>query len=334
MSARASAAAVRANLARFRTHQRMVDKWGEPMVAAAASYLAELQGSERFLSLALPALQEALAPLDPLGQNRPRLECFLGLPEARPGTPLHLAEVMQSRLGGQVPLARIQVFARGHAAGLMALAEACQRLRHGEGLCMVGGVDTYLQPEALEWLDAQGLFKSPSQRWGFIPGEAASFCLLASEAAVKRHGLRTLGRILSVSVAHEERTRRAGGICLGEGLTRALSGALEALAPGRKVDQVIGDLNGERYRTDEYGFSLNRLSERFTDGSRIRTPADCWGDVGAASGPLFLILSAISAMRGYAPGPLALVWTSAEGGERAAALLELPIKPGGRAPWR
>lgn len=84
LSARASAAAVRAGVCRFLESNCLVDKWGEPMVTAAASYLAAgLRGSERFLALGLPALQEALAPLEALGSARPPVQLFLGLPEPR-----------------------------------------------------------------------------------------------------------------------------------------------------------------------------------------------------------------------------------------------------------
>ena len=92
---------------------------------------------------------------------------------------------------------------------------------------------------------------------------------------------------------------------------------------------MICDQNGEAYRADELGFMLVRLSERFRGGSDFLAPADCWGDVGAASVPLFVILAAAAAERGYARGPHYLVWASSEGGERGAALLRLNIEPQG-----
>jgi 3-oxoacyl-[acyl-carrier-protein] synthase-1 len=90
---------------------------------------------------------------------------------------------------------------------------------------------------------------------------------------------------------------------------------------------MICDQNGEPYRADEFGFALVRLSERFSGGSDFLAPADCWGDVGAASGPLFVALAAAAAERGYARGPYYLAWASSESGERVAALLGLDIKP-------
>jgi len=91
---------------------------------------------------------------------------------------------------------------------------------------------------------------------------------------------------------------------------------------------VLCDQNGEAYRADEYGFSLTRTHRFFVDGSDFTAPADCWGDVGAASGPLFLMLAAAAAQKGYARGRWTLAWTSAEGGERSAALVHAEIVKG------
>jgi 3-oxoacyl-[acyl-carrier-protein] synthase-1 len=82
-------------------------------------------------------------------------------------------------------------------------------------------------------------------------------------------------------------------------------------------------MNGEPYRADEYGFTVARTSERFVDAADFLAPADCWGDVGAASGPLYLGLAAAAGRRRYSQGPYWLAWTSSESGERCAALLHV-----------
>jgi 3-oxoacyl-[acyl-carrier-protein] synthase I len=64
------------------------------------------------------------------------------------------------------------------------------------------------------------------------------------------------------------------------------------------------------------------LGEYFDDPTAYLSPAECWGDVGAASGPLFAMLACQAVMRSYAKGPRTLLWTSSEGGQRAVALLE------------
>ena len=209
----------------------------------------------------------------------------------------------------------------------MALDAAFRQIQSGETeLCLVGGVDSYLDAEMLEWLDRTEQLHSEANTWGFAPGEAAGFCLLASERAARRYSLTPLLQINAAATAIETNLIRTETVCTGRGLTEAFRGALAGLpepAAGieDKVHQTICDMNGERYRADELAFTICRTSERFVDASKFLAPADCWGDVGAASGPLFVGLAAAAAQQGYAPGPHTLVWTSSDRGERAAALV-------------
>ena len=56
------------------------------------------------------------------------------------------------------------------------------------------------------------------------------------------------------------------------------------------------------------------------DSAHFLAPADCWGDVAAAGAPLHLALASIAGAKGYARGNVSFIWSSAEGGERSAAL--------------
>jgi len=105
-------------------------------------------------------------------------------------------------------------------------------------------------------------------------------------------------------------------------------GVVTSLPDNVKIDYTLCDQNGEAYRADEVGFMLCRLSEYFADPSDYMAPADCWGDVGAASGPLFINMIISASEKGYAKGPYTLLWASSEGGERTAALFRAGIKEG------
>ena len=83
-------------------------------------------------------------------------------------------------------------------------------------------------------------------------------------------------------------------------------------------------MNGEPYRADEFGFTALRTKEHFESASDFVAPADCWGDVGAVGGLLHIVLACAAAAKGYAGGELAFAWASAEGGQRAAALVAAP----------
>ncbi|HEX5745116.1 MAG TPA: hypothetical protein VFZ09_02670 [Archangium sp.] len=325
-SAPMSAASVRAGIVRFAEHPFMVDGAGAPMVVSAASYVpATVLGLERYLALAVPAMMEALEPLAQVLPSLRPVPVALGLPLERSELPprsqvaSRLEAALEGPLEGRVRISRVH--SAGHAAGLLALQTAAEWLNQGAELCLVGGVESYIEPEILEWLDRREQLKSQTHRWGFVPGEAAAFCLVASERVMSRYGLRPLARVTAVASAIEQDRPDTGRVCTGIGLTRALQGALAALPSGAKVDHVFGDLNGERSRADEYGFSIARLGERFVDATEVCTPADCWGDVGAASGPLFVNLAVAARLRRYARGPWSLLWTSSESGDRCAALV-------------
>jgi 3-oxoacyl-[acyl-carrier-protein] synthase-1 len=312
----------------------LINKVGEPTIVARASYLSgDAAAIERFIKLALPAAKEALAPLAGLVGNFQTIPVILGLPAERPGIPggfgSQLAERFQDLEEGSSRISSLEMIPHGHAAGLMALEAGYRKIQNGSfDFCLVGGIDSYLEPETLEWLEEGDQLHSSNNPWGFVPGEAAGFCLLTSCRFAERYNLPVLGRVLAVSTAYEKNLIKTGAVCTGKGLSEVVQKVLPALpAPDARVDQTICDLNGEPYRADEFGFTAARTSERFVAATEFLAPADCWGDVGAASGPLFVSLAAAASLKGYAKGPHTLIWTSSEGGERTAALLRSEVRP-------
>jgi 3-oxoacyl-[acyl-carrier-protein] synthase-1 len=260
------------------------------------------------------------------------------LPPARPGQAA-MGEVIAAQLAKSLrdaaSVRSVKTVEAGHAAGLVALESACAKPEVGqEEFQLIGGVDSYLEPETLESLESceQLHGAGPANNaWGFIPGEAAGFCLLASRGACDRYELTGRCQLQSIATAREKNLIKTDTVCLGHGLAEAWRRALAALPDDAKVAQMICDLNGEPYRADEFGFALARMSERFVSGSDFSAPADCWGDVGAASVPLFMVLAAAAAERRYAVGPHYLLWASSESGERGAALLHLDVNPRARS---
>ena len=318
-----TASAVRAKMNRFAEHPYMLDQAGEPMIVAMDAELPEeVIDSTWFIQLAVPAVLEALRPVK---KFRLPIVLFIGFPAQRPGLPSNLMTEMElnlaKELGGH--FSPIQIFACGQAATLLAMEQATQLIHHKQAdLCLVGGVDSYLPPETLEWLDFHERLHSNRHRYGFIPGEAAGFCLLASQRAVQRLPLKSLAHLSAVASAYEKNRINTDTVCIGEGLTSVFHQVFQTLeATPHRVEQIFCDLNGERYRADEYGFSVLRTREYFVDPSHFIAPADCWGEVGAATGTLLINLAVVAAMKGYAKGELSLIWTSSEGGERGAVLL-------------
>lgn len=331
----ATAAAVRAGISMIEEHPFMIDRFGQPMmVSMDAGADPGLSGTGRMLALALDPALEALAPVLEGARDLPPVMLMIAAPEVRPGWPEHrdrdVARALAARLAKTIPLGTLRHAAVGNAGGIAAFDHAVAALRDGDcELCLVGGIESYLEPETLEWLDENEQLHSEGNIYGFCPGEGAGFCLLATARTAARLGLPVLLEVVSAASARESKPIKTRTVCIGEGLSAAFRKAF-ARAPADlpPVDHTICDMNGERYRGNEFGFSMLRSAGGFREDADFQTPADCWGDLGAASGPLFAVLAAAAAAKGYAAGPLTMIWGSSEAGLRAAALLRDPAAQG------
>ena len=223
----------------------------------------------------------------------------------------------------------VRTVLKGHSAGLMVLETGSKLvLQRSSEFCVIGGVDSYIDPDTLDWIEDNEQLHKPSNAWGFLPGEAAAFCLICSRNTAHKYNLPIRVQLVAISTALEKNKIKTKTVCIGQGLTQAVMNVMQALPKESLIDYTICDQNGEAYRADEFGFMLARLSEYFNDPSDYMAPADCWGDVGAASGPLFINLITFAAEKGYSKDPYTLLWTSSEGGERTAAIFLTDIKEG------
>lgn len=309
----------------------MIDRNGEPMVVAADSLLAaDCPALDRLLALVHSACAEALSTIGHEAVHRGGLSIFVGLPEPRPGLPEDLVHCLvaglRKALSPEWSPDRIIAVQKGHSAGLLAVAMAAEQARGGSSaLHLAAGVDSYLDPLTLEWLDANDQLHSIHNAWGFVPGEAAGCCLVGNTDAAVAAGIERPPIIQASALASERNRIKTDTVCVGEGLSQVLDQSTSGLTTGLRVDELITDMNGEPYRAEELGYAIVRHSKRFADASGYTAPADCWGDVGAASGPLFAVLAEAAARRGYASGPRTVCCTSSEAGERAALLIEAPV---------
>jgi 3-oxoacyl-[acyl-carrier-protein] synthase I len=183
LSAPATAAAQRASVPGHAAHPFMIDRAGEPMIVSRVPWgEQELDGTARIIELALPAAREAVGSF---ARERP-IDLLLALPEPRPGLAAGYAPIVETALiDGLTPDLRIgrhRAVAGGHAAGLAFISQAAALLaREPDALLLVGGVDSWVVPETLEWLDELEALHTTTMPWGFCPGEAACFCLLGGE---------------------------------------------------------------------------------------------------------------------------------------------------------
>lgn len=329
----AAAAAVRCGISAYAEHPFMIDKHGEPMVVGRADWLEEtLPLADRIVTLAVDAAQEAIFPLShsslsaQLPSLRQQISVHLALSaETLPDPSLRQTILDRFAVGASFPGADTSIapIAEGHAGGLLALENACRQLHRGEAsLCLVGGADSWIDPQRLEAIDIAGRLHSVNNSWGFTPSEGAGFCLITTGAMAHRLGLAPLAELLAVATAQETKLMGTKTVCIGEGLTTAFRGVLD---PRHPVTHSYCDFNGETYRADEYGFAICRTRDGFEDAGSFTAAAECWGDVGVASGPLAVALPLAAWARGYAKGSVSLAWSSsARYSLRAAALLKQP----------
>ncbi|WP_437708914.1 beta-ketoacyl synthase N-terminal-like domain-containing protein [Sorangium sp. So ce448] len=315
----------------------LIDRAGEPMVTCRLPSIGDhVMGLDRLVALGGPALTQAAFPWLSAERQRRRaarpLPVVVALPpRSRPGFDPRLESQILAGLEArsQVPIdharSALVLGCRGGAA--QAFEIALQRLGSGEhDAVAVGGVDSFFDPDALEWLDRELRLHSMRTENGFIPGEGAAFVVLAARG--RAGSLPRLGQVLGVAVAAEPRPYGSDEPCLAAGITSAVKRAAAAVgAKARRIPWVMNDVVNERHRVDEWSYVMARAFESFTPDVICEQPLLKTGDLGAASAPLMLAMATVRWGTRCAPGDCVLIGAHAEGPERGALLASLdPVR--------
>ena len=274
------------------------DKRGRRVGACAAESL-ELVGYERMLALAAPALSEAARGLGPL-------PLILALPESgRPDDDERfdgpVLAALSEKCGVPLDLERSRVIRQGHAGGAVALALALS-----EPEVLVGGVDSYLHPDVIAWLDDDCRLHAEGAEDGFIPSEGAAFALVQKRT---KHPLAIVAGVETGMELEEPN------------VAHTMTTMVHALVDG-DVDWVLSDLNGERHRLREWMLVERRAA--LGDPIRHDRLPQAMGDVGAATCAMMVALSCHWWKAGCAPSSQMLGVLQSEGAERGAVLLRGP----------
>ncbi|MEZ4300986.1 MAG: beta-ketoacyl synthase N-terminal-like domain-containing protein [Polyangiaceae bacterium] len=312
----------------------MVDREGEPIATARLLSIADnVFGLERFAALAAPPLVQAAHPWVAAQQKRAEgagLRVFLALPPAsRPGVdPMlraQLLPLLASRTRLPLDTARSAVVSGCRGGGIAAFEMAMGALASGEEAVLAGGVDSYFDPDVLEWLDGERRLHGPSTENGFVPGEGAAFVLLVAR---RRAGpFERLGQVLSAAVEMEPNPYGSDRPRLGVGLTRAVRRAVAAVgARSRRIPWVMTDVANERHRVDEWMCAMGRNHRAFSEDVVHDQPLLKTGDVGAASAALLAAMAVTRWQARCAQADVALVAASSDTPERGAAVLS--VDPG------
>jgi 3-oxoacyl-[acyl-carrier-protein] synthase-1 len=330
-SAAVTFASVKAGLARIAESPelRIRDDRGKLMTVTCAAVTGITDGHRRYLRLfrlAVRALSQTLksAALDHVDLDRATMHLVLAEP-GRPGmdhrVEQDLARKMLLALGLEAPLHTI-VTTEGHAGIFEALGSAMSSIASGStDRAIVGAVDGYLDELTLQWLKDTERLKSEDNPKGFVPGEAAGFLMLERQSAVAARGGRGLARLAGTGYALESHSIYDKTPSTGAGLTGAIRSALTASGEEPPLSLVVCDLNGERYRANEWGLVLSRAFESNQAPESLWHPADCVGDCGAAAGILNTVVATLAVAQDRSRNDSALVWGASDDGQRGAAML-------------
>ncbi len=329
LSAMETAASVRAATMRFtqtewRDHRfepftlAEVLEDGLPDLAESIAEQADLTYREaRLLRLGSGALAGCLKLIVPqIG----KLGLELALPEhetTKPLDPLRILRLLYQQTDQAFDAISSNAGWRGRAGGLMAINQAGRMIRDGRAkFILAGGIDSYRDLFILRRLDMEKRVKSETNLDGFIPGEGACFLLLASRDAAERAGLKIMALVSQVSDAMEAGHLQNREAFRGDGLSEAFNRFFTQHASKDPMREVYSPMNGESYWGKEWGVAFIRNKAAFDPGHGMHHPADCFGDTGAASGPLLTGLAACGITQGYRQSPC-LIYTSSDSGARA-----------------
>jgi 3-oxoacyl-[acyl-carrier-protein] synthase I len=311
----------------------MIDRHGEPMAMCRLMTLGDrVQGMPRFVALAAPALAEALEPWREAQVARrvpgQPLSLCLALPHR---TRAGIEPLLATRIiGALAQTAAVAIDTRASSVvsgcrggGVGAFERALEVLRGGAPAVVVGGVDSYFDPDILEQLDEHRRLHGLETENGFVPGEGAAFVLLGRSSVVG--GLHRFARVLGAVTVAEPRPwspTGEGEPCLALGMTSAIERVV-ALAgtPERGIGWLLTDVANERHRVDEWVYASLRNDVAFEREAVHEQPLLETGDVGAASAAMLAVLACVRWQTRSAPAARALVATHSDGPERGALVL-------------
>jgi len=310
---------------------KVVDSKGHSVPALCGSVTGVTDGQRRFLRLlrmAVPACAESLenAGLDQsLIASSGLIVCLQEVD--RPGMDNRAEESIVDKLGAALDLegieARSSVRTEGHAGVFGALQDAFQHLHAGTySAVIVGAVDTYLDEITLDWLLACKRLKTTDSTRGFLPGEGAAFFVVERVQSAKGRGATAMATLIGPSTAMEPNSMYDDSPCKGDGLSICIQNTLAMVGEeATNTGMIVCDLNGERYRSLEWGLTAPRaLVENQIDPLLVHS-ADCIGDTGAASSAINICYAGLALAKGFAAGGNILVWGSSDDGERGSVFL-------------
>ena len=274
---------------------------------------------ERLLQMASGAIQEMFAHY----QGEP-IPLIMAGPENSPDfnnqLPSHFLSLLRTQAKLPILYSASRILCTGRTGVLEAIRLAQYYLASGHyQQVLVGGVDSCQHTDWLHFLERDGRLKSESPNGRgdtFAPGEGAAFLLLTNNPTL---AMNEKGHRITLSApgfGQEPGHIYSDQPYQGAGLDAAVKAALSVLPEQQHISTVFSSMNGEHYWAKEFGVAMTRSSERFHN-LKHEHPADCYGDIGAASGGALIAFAALHSLTRSTPTNC-LVCTSSDSAYRAA----------------
>lgn len=186
---------------------------------------------------------------------------------------------------------------------------------------LVGGIDSGQYDAWLQKLDADGRLKTerPEPEDGFVPGDGAAMLLLTLDPSASLCTEQYRFRLAPPGIAEEAGHLYSDHPNLGAGLDRAVKEAASHLPSATKISRLFSSANGESFWAKELGVAVLRSSDIFQDLEHLH-PADCYGDIGAATGATLIGVALWEAMQ-FSTNAATMITTSSDHALRSAVCL-------------
>jgi 3-oxoacyl-[acyl-carrier-protein] synthase-1 len=319
LDAPSTCAAIRCAIDNFQ-ETRFMDSGGEWIMGCEVPLEQPWRGRTKLIKMLARALQQTLAQAPELVPGETPL--LLCLAESdRPGRVIDDDNQFFLDLCAELNLdlhEKSKIVPQGHVSVATALLQARKLFRDLQvPQVLVAAADSLLVgPTLAAYEDGDRLLTSQNSN-GFIPGEAAAALLVlpAGRGIGPELVCTGLGFGIENATVNSEEPLRA------DGLTSAINGALlEAGCDMGALDFRITDVAGEQYHFKEASLALSRTLRARKEEFDIWHPADCMGEVGAASGLIIAAVAAFATHKEYGKGKNILLHFGNDGGQRGGVV--------------
>lgn len=319
LTAAESCAAFRAKVVNP-TQTQFLDSNGDWILAHQVPLAHPWRGLAKLAKMAALAIEEALQDLP--REQWSQLPLLLCVAEpTRPGRLAGLDDELFERVQNELDIRFAEgsaLIPQGRVGVATAITQARQLLAQRKASrVLVAATDSLLVWPTLSHYGQQDRLLNASNSDGFMPGEAAGALLLEPTSGQAPQLICTgIGFGREASHVDSEEPLRA------DGLSTAMKAALaEAGRRIQDMDYRITDNSGEHYYFKEAAMALARTLHVRKEEFDIWHPAECTGEIGAASGITLIATAQAACAKQYTKGHHILIHMGNDAGERAALTL-------------